>query len=306
MKVFYAELTANPAYYSFGYSVYGELEPGDRVPEMYERGFLPAIVAREQSENLMYMARGVRVRVQEFEVRHYHNRVKRKVEEVIPGGVDASVVSKEEHTNLEEVFQFCLSYFAFRFGKEAMSEERLRAIFASPFLTHIVEYRTGGEVLGYSLEAHHDGMVHVWHQAYARAYARTHLGIYLYIELLERSKKAGAAFLYFGVTYGSWMNYKTNFQPLEYFNGKEWVHDVHSEKLKALFALDTTRLIGFVDEWRAQQKPYYAASYPFTSKLAEVRYLSVLARLFPRVIGAYLLLVALLLWLVLLLVFFVR
>ncbi len=306
MKVFYAELTAHPAFYSFGYSVYGELEKGDRISEMYKRGFLPAIVARDQSDNLMYMARGVRVRVGEFEIRHYHNRVKRKVEEVIPGGIEVVVVPKEAYTDLEGAFQFCLSYFVFRFGKEAMSQERLRAIFASPFLTHIVEYRAKGELLGYSLEAHHEDMVHVWHQAYARTYARTHLGIYLYIELLERIKKAGVAFLYFGVTYGSWMNYKTNFQPLEYFNGSEWVDDAHSEKLKELFSRDSTRLIGFVDEWRAKHQPYYAAGYPFTSKIAEVRYLAVLAKLFPRVIGAYLLLVAFMLWLLLLLVFFVR
>jgi hypothetical protein len=298
MKVFYSELTANPAYYSFGYSVYAELEAGDRLEECYEKGFLPFVGAREQDPKMLYMARGVRVRVEEFEERHYHARVRRKVAGVLPKDIETKVFAKGEHKDLGVVTEFFLTYFKFRFGEGAMSSERFEAILHGPFITHVVEYWSGEELIGYTLEVHTDSFIHVWHQAYTKKYEGSHIGIAIYLELLARAKQAGKLFLYFGVTHGTHMEYKTNFQPLEFWNGRAWVHDAHSKELKQLLRGDGTRLLAYVDEWRAGKGAYRTSPYPFTSTIAELRYLALFAVQHRRLFGVYVLLLGVLLGLI--------
>jgi arginyl-tRNA--protein-N-Asp/Glu arginylyltransferase len=293
MKLFYSELTANPAYYSFGYSVYAELEPGDRLEDCYEKGFLPFVGAREQDPHMLYMARGVRVRIQEFVERHYHNRVHRKVSKVLKQGIQTVVFKKEEHPNLGAVTDFFLIYFDFRFGNGAMSRERFEAILHGPFVSHIVEYRSGELLVGYTIEVQTATFTHVWHQAYAREYAGAHIGIALYLELLARMKREGKKFLYFGVTYGVHMEYKTNFQPLEFWNGQTWVADSH-DTLKHLLREDGTRLLAYVDEWRALKGAYRASPYPFSSAVAELRYLALFAVQHRRLLGVYIILLGIL------------
>ncbi len=302
MKIFYSELVANPAYYSFGYSVYGVPEDTDTIDECYEQGFLPFVGARDQDPYLMYMARGTRVKLGEFTQKHYHARVKRKVEEAFPKGIEVREHRLAEFPDTEGLIQFFLTYFTFRFGKEAMSKERMQALIDSPYLTHVIEYRYEGTAIAYSLEVHAETFVHVWHQAYAKSSLHTHLGIYLYIELMERAQAVKKAFLYFGVTYGNWMVYKTNFQPLQFWNGATWVDDKGSKKLKELFAGDPSRLVAFVDEWRAERSPYYPAPTAFRSGIDELKYLMVLMTLFPRLMGIVALLFMLILgyaWVVL-------
>ena len=298
MKLFYSELTANPAYYSFGYSVYGIPDPEDALDACYEQGFLPFVGAALQDPRTLYMARGTRVRAQEFAEKHYHARVRRKVQDAIAGDITVSVHRRDTYQDTEELTRFFLAYFSRRFGKEAMPAERFKAILGSPYLTHVVEYRIEDKVVAYSLEVHSDSFVHVWHQAYEHRFAHTHLGIYLYLELLSRVKEAGKQFLYFGVTYGRWMSYKTNFQPLEFWNGSTWVKDTGSKALKALFMRDSTRAIAYVDEWRANQEPYYPSPYPFRSASETLRSFTVFATLYPKTVGVFLILLALTLSLV--------
>lgn len=289
MKLFYSELSANPAYYSFGYSVYGELESTDDLASCYAAGFLPFVGARTQPVEMMYMTRGSRVRVPEFLEHTYHKRVIRKIEQrILSKGNSVAKIEVIEHTKedfkiTDEFITFILTFFNFRFGKEAMPKDRLIAILSSPLLTHIVEHRLHGKPIAYLLEVHTSEGVHVWYHAYSRAYENSHLGAFLYIDLLRRCKRDGFKYAYLGVTYGTWMSYKTNFQPLEYWNGQEWVNDPKSTDLKKLLVADPLRVLGFVDEWRDAHEPYYKAPYPFTSIYMEARYLALITTAMPRI-----------------------
>ncbi len=290
MKVFYSELDANPAYYSFGYSVYGELEESDDLADCYEQGFLPFVGARLQKARMMYQARGCRVRVPEYKEDRYYRQVLRKVEELpkgkseidAKGKVEVFAHAKEDFPVTDEFVDFLLTYFKFRFGKESMPKERLLALLASPLLTHIVEYRLEGKPIGYMLEVHTTNSMHFWYQAYAKKFENKHLGAYMLIDLLTRAKEQGKKYAYLGVTYGNWMKYKTNFQPLEYWNGAVWVQDPKSAELKKLLVTDPTRVLGFVDQWREKMQPFYKAPYPFTSTFAEVRFLFLIMTALPR------------------------
>lgn len=296
MKVFYAELAANPAYYSFGYSVYARVEPEDDLAECYQQGFLPFVGVQDDPGPLLYMARGSRVLVPSFVERTYHTRLDRKVAAQFPGGVTVLVHEREQFIVTPEFTSFVLSYFRFRFGKDAMPQERLAAILASPLLTHISEYRADGKPIAYILEVQGSTFVHAWYATYAKSAAGTHLGAYLFLDFIRRARAAGKTYTYLGVTYGPWMRYKTNFEPLEFWDGREWVTDPKSHLLKRLLPLDPLRTIVFTDRWRESLRPYYSAPYRFESTRAEYRFLTLILAGMPRlalvVLGSIALLLA--------------
>jgi arginyl-tRNA--protein-N-Asp/Glu arginylyltransferase len=254
MKIFYSELAENPAYYSFGYSIYGTVEEGDSIEEQYEKGFLPAVVAKSQPGKLMYQARSVRVLAQEFVRKHYHHRVARKAEAL--GLIEVIVCERKDITDTKEIEAFFLRYFSSRFGKDAMPEDRLRDILNSGWVTHISEYRIAGKPIACMLECQYGGLTHVWYQAYDMRYEHAHLGSYLYLLLIERAKAEGKRHVNFGVSYGSWMKYKTNFTPLEYWNGQMWVRDGNGNKTKGLFD-EGISLVPYTDRFRTSLAPYY-------------------------------------------------
>ncbi len=291
MKIFYSELDVNPAYYSFGYSVYGELEETDNLADCYEQGFLPFIGARLQKEGMMYQARGTRVIVSEYKEDRYFRQVIRKVGELSKEKIQVLEHAKKDFPITDEFVDFLLTYFTFRFGKESMPKDRLLALLASPLLTHIVEYQLEGKPIAYMLEVHTTNGIHFWYQAYAKKFEGKHVGAFLLVDLIQRAKEQNKKYAYFGATYGNWMKYKTNFQPLEYWNGYEWVTDPKSTELKKILATDPVRVLGFVDAWRDKMQPYFKAPYPFTSTFAEVRFLFLIMTALPRL---FLLLIVLL------------
>ncbi|MES2225919.1 MAG: hypothetical protein V4480_03890 [Patescibacteria group bacterium] len=294
MKTFYSELALNPGYYSYGYSIYGIVEDTDSLAESYQKGFLPFVGAREQPERMMYQARGTRVRAQEFTEAHYHRYALEKSRSFVEKGLEVIVHEREAVPDREAVARFVSSYFRFRFGKNAVSRERIDAILASPLLTHIIEYRLQGTAIGYSLETHGEDFIHVWYFSYAKEYEKRCLGLYICIDFVRRAKEAGKTYAYFGGTYGSWMKYKTHFQPLEYWNGAQWIADPKSRGLKKLLAGDSTRQVAFVDAWRQLHGPYYPAPYPFTSTRAELRFLTLVMQATPRLCIGFIVLLLLL------------
>jgi hypothetical protein len=281
MKVFYSELSANPSLYSFGYSVYGELEESDSLDEVYGKGFLPFVGAKDQPKNMVYVARGSRVDASQFLERHYHARIRRKVAGL--GAITSTLHPLSSFPITDKFISFLCTYFAFRFGKSSMPEDRIRAILNSGFLTHIREFHINGNTAAYVLEVHGKSFIHTWYHAYAKQYEGSYLGLYLYLEILQDLKRCNGSFLYLGVTYGSWMSYKTEFQPLSFWDGRQWVNDPKSKKLKELFKADSVRLLTLTDPWRESLTPFYTGLYSYGSTRLEFRLLATIVSGLPRI-----------------------
>ncbi len=278
MRIFYSELAENPTYYSFGYSVYATLEDEDSIKEAFNKGFLPCIIAQDQSKRLMYQTRGVRILAQEFIQRHYHLRVARKVSEI--GEITGHIHEKNSFVIDEDFYSFFLNYFSFRFGADSMPRDRLKAILDSEWITHISEYRLSEKPVAYMLEHHSESLIHVWYQAYDKEYESSHLGSYAYTSLIERAKREKKTYVYFGVSYGPWMRYKANFTPLEYWDGSNWIRDENGKRLKTILD-EGIRPLALVDRWRNEQKPFYAP--PTLSGLErEMRFLTMMLEGAPR------------------------
>jgi hypothetical protein len=293
MKVFYAELAANPAYYAFGYSIYGQLEEGDRIEDAYEQGLMPFIGGRQQPDRMLYMARGSRVRVQEFKELHYHTYARTKFAPY-SSGFSVREYLRENYPDREFLASFLYTYFTYRFGKGSVPKDRIDAILSSPLLTHIVEYRLDEGIVGFSLETQVEGLTHLWYYSYVQEHEKHCLGLRICLDIMERAKASGRTFLYFGSTYGNWMRYKTYFQPLEYWDGSTWVSDPKSKKLKKLLAADPLRSVAISDPWRDAHDPYLVPPYPYESVRNGMRFLVHAMYATPKLFGAALLLIALL------------
>lgn len=275
MKQFTSELAGDPSYYSFGYSVYGILEDGDDLAKLYAGGYLP-FVGVEDAARMMYMARSGRIAAQEFRENTYHTRLRRKA-----AGFSVRDYRWSEYPAQEDAIRLLLEYFRFRHGARAMPETRLRQILQFDPEMRLVEYKHGDVVAGYSVEFPLDTARHQWYFAYTRLWEGKHLGAYMMLDFITRTKESGLPHAYLGVTYGPSMVYKTNFHPIEFWNGRGWVRD--AARLKALLKSDALRVLVTTDEWREAQNPYHAAPFDFSSIFVELRFLYLILASTPRI-----------------------
>ena len=278
MKEFHAELAANPAHYSYGYSVYGELEEGDNLAAILARGFQPCTLVAD-APPMVYMNRMSRVRVQEFEMHSEHRRILRKFE----GGTQMQVriYPWKNYPEPETAQRIILEYFTWRHGKESMPPERLERILTFQNSTSIVEYRIGGKIAGYSIEMHRQEVVYLWYFAYLREY-KNNLGARIVLDVIVRAKGAGKTYAYLGSSYGSHMRYKGNYQPLEYWNGRAW-NSADGKAFRTLLRHDAFRSVVTSDNWRSTHREFYPAPHSYRSGSSEFRFVYAMLTGAPRV-----------------------
>lgn len=280
MKEFHSELAANPAHYSYGYSVYGTLEDTDNLSTLFEQGFFPFVAASDVPP-MMYMTRGTRVRIAEFKERTYHTRVRRKAASH-GGEIDVHDFLWNDFLEKDVALSHIFDYFERRHGKGSMPRERLRLILEFPRDVHLVEYRIGGGVAGYSIEIHTREASYLWYFAYMKEYDNAHIGARIVLDCITRAKEAGRDYVYLGASHGPRIKYKTNFQPLEYWNGRSWIEDINN-RFSRLIAADSLRVVVTTDEWRDTIKDFYPAPHAFGSFFLELRFLYLVLTATPRV-----------------------
>lgn len=285
MKEFHSELAANPTHYSYGYSVYGSLEDTDNLSTLFDQGFLPFVGAADLPP-MMYMTRGTRVRVREFKERTYHTRVRRKAASH-GGEMTAQEYLWSDFPEKEAALSAIFDYFERRHGKGSMPRERLRLILEFPRNVHLIEYRIGDSVAGYSIEIHTPDAAYLWYFAYISRYDNAHIGARIVLDCLVRAKEAGRQYLYLGASHGPRIKYKTNFQPLEYWNGRAWIADTDN-RFSRLIETDSTRVVVMTDEWRDSTRDFYPAPHAFGSFFLELRFLYLVLTATPRVMLVFL------------------
>jgi arginyl-tRNA--protein-N-Asp/Glu arginylyltransferase len=230
MRIFHREFGARYETYEFGYAIYGAQERADALADIYRAGFLPHS-ADPEVRDLFYMARSVRVPLADFKETSENRRILKKFE----GAFSRTMLSSEELA-ADPAFLPCFQhYFESRHGERVMSTARAEGILASPHPLRAVRYEKDGTLAGYVLEIADEGFAHYWYSCYDDAYTGTSFGMWLMLDAIARAKEDGRAHIYLGTAYGAKGRYKTNFDPLEFWDGSEWVRDL--KRLKALIAL---------------------------------------------------------------------
>lgn len=246
MRFFSSELVHTYPTYTFGYCNYGQLEPGDKLSDMYERGYLPYSGSPE-SKGMFYMARSGRLYLPEFELNSECRRVAKKFD----GRFSRHAVPLREFKITDEFVIFWLEYFQRAHGVTVLSRERLLHWLTFGIISRVGAYRDGsGKVVAYTLECSDETMTHDWYQSYAAELHKQSFGMWLLIDIAREAKKRGALYYYPGTVYGSSTDYKTNLPSLEFWNGEKWASAKNNRALRARTKTDSKRHIDFLDEWK--------------------------------------------------------
>lgn len=244
MRLFTSEFGHSYESYSFGYCNYAELERGDRLSEIYQKGFLP-YSANLSVKNIFYMARSARVNLKSFSLNSENRRITKRFDsqfekEIMP-------FSKFNFKD-DNFISFCIEYFAVRHGKNVMPKERLMFLLNCGLISEIISYKENGVPKAYVFLVSDKEMSHFWFSFYDISLVYQSLGMYLMIDAARDAAKAGGKYLYLGTVYAEKALYKTNFDNLEYWTGSEWSQD--TKKLKSRSRTDHTRSLNIIDEWK--------------------------------------------------------
>ncbi len=250
MQIFASELSHSYASYSFGYCNYAVIENLDELNTLYSAGYLPYSGA-QGIVNVFYMARSVRIPLNSFDLTSENRRIYNKFSETLKREI---IDRANFDVDAPEFRKFCLNYFANRHGETIMPADRLTHILHSQLITHIAQYKHENKIVGYVLIVATPELVHFWYSFYDLAYAQQSLGLWLMIDIAQYAQTQGSQHYYVGTAYGAKGLYKTNFNPIEYWNGHAWVNDraILRERCKT----DDERNIALMDEWKTQLKDY--------------------------------------------------
>jgi len=245
MRFFSSELAHDYGTYTFGYCNYGQLEDGDVLADMYERGYLP-YSGSPDSKGIFYMARGGRIFLPKFELNSECRRVAKKFD----GLYSRETMPFEKFKVTEEFIDFWLEYFRRAHGPTVMPRKRIEFVLDFGIISQIGIYKdTNGKIGGYTLEVEDKTITHDWYQAYAPELDKSSFGMWLLIDIARAAKMRGAKYYYPGTIYGG-TNYKTNLPNLEYWSGEKWVADANNKTLRERARNDEKRLIAGLDEWK--------------------------------------------------------
>ncbi len=227
MKIVRSEFGHDYGTYRFGYCEHLIYEGGDHVAEIYERGFLP-YSADPTTQNRFYMARSARVPLKEFVYTSENRRIAKRFD----GLCSVRTVTASEAKENQHILALFVEYFAQRHGKDVMSKARLEGILSTSLPLRVQMYEKEGFLIAAVLEVAVPAARHFWFSAYDLSYAEQSLGMWLMLDAARQAKEEGVAHYYVGTAYGPKALYKTNLEPLEFWNGSEWSRDIpHLKKL---------------------------------------------------------------------------
>jgi arginyl-tRNA--protein-N-Asp/Glu arginylyltransferase len=221
MKIVKSEFGHEYKTYRFGYCEHALLEPNDPVADFYEKGFLP--YSNEPAiKGVFYMARSARIALPRFEFSSENRRIRKRFDDVF-SFCTLSISEAKNDTRIRRLF---IDYFRERHGKDVMPAERFDAILESPLPLRILLYEKNNTLMAAALEVFGETFGHFWFSAYDLSLVQQSLGMWLMLDAALRAKNDGRDYYYIGTVYGEKALYKTNLQPLEFWNGSQWSTDL--------------------------------------------------------------------------------
>jgi arginine-tRNA-protein transferase len=249
MKEFSSETGQQYDTYTFGYAQYARKESGDMLGDMYGQGYLPYSGSPDVTD-IFYRARSARVVLQGFALTSENRRIAKKFD-----GSFQKIRTPLASFKADDSFsQFCLSYFAGLHGTQAMPKTRLSHILRCGLITSVITYTKEDVPVAYVVEVADASVGHYWFSFYDLAYARQSLGMWLMLDNIRDAKERKLSHYYLGTVYGEKALYKTNFEPLEWWDGEGWNTAVVA--LKERSRSDASRALQNTDLWKSTLPPF--------------------------------------------------
>ena len=225
MKVFCSENNVDYGSYTFNYAIYAQKESQSELSEIYSKGFLPYTGNTKIEKELFYLARSLRVNLEQFDDTSENRRVNRLIE---PLEIKVEVIPKENFDLNDAQFKsFCANYINERIGEDNMSFERWDYILKQEVGTHLFKFSNSEKILGYVLACINDELVHYWFAFFDTEYMRTHsLGKWMMWRVIRWSKDNDKKYTYLGTAYKPAALYKIrDHKGLEFWDGTKWNND---------------------------------------------------------------------------------
>jgi len=222
MKIFFSENQPDYSTYTFNYAVYCIKETQNELPDIYNQGFLPYTGNLKIEADIFYLARSLRVNLDQFKDTSENRRINRKIEDL---AIEIHVHKKMDFDTENPVFfDFCMSYAADRFSGNAMTPERLKYVLCKETGSHILSFTSNGKALGYVLAGIEGNALQYWYAFFEQEYMRSHsLGKWMMWRTIHWAKDNGLAYVYLGTCYGKHSLYKVrDHKGLEFFDGSKW------------------------------------------------------------------------------------
>ncbi len=197
------------------------MREGEPLAHVYAEGYLPYSGAKN-STDIFYSGRSARVVLPKFELTSENRRIAKRFD----GTFDIERIPFAEFVPDDHFWDLSLTYFAQKHGANAMPRPRIEALFAYGIITTVVTYTLNGVIEAYVLEVEDGDMGHYWYSFYNIEYARQSLGMWLMLDCIRAAKERGLTYYYLGTVYGEHALYKTNFEPLQWWDGSKWSDDL--------------------------------------------------------------------------------
>ncbi len=217
MKLLFSEAAPDVSHYIYPYAVWAFLEPGETPADAFEAGFLPGSSQLDR----FYLVRQLRVPLREWKPTSENRRVLRKAE-----GLRLEVLPRADFDFSEGRRAAWLEFAEQRFGAGVMPGSRLDRLMSGAVVTHLLQFtetatgRERGTVLLY-LEP---PRVAFYYFAFYRVATDgvEPTGMAMMTRAVEHFAGEGWSHLHLGSCYTEAALYKTQFEPVEFFNGFRW------------------------------------------------------------------------------------
>ena len=171
------------------------------------------------------MARSARARLDDFAFTSENRRIGKHFDDMFTFRT-LTIAEAKKDPRIRTLF---LDYFKKKHGDIVMPPARLDAIMDTPLPLRVFVYEkvpptgeTGGELAAAALEVSGETFGHFWFSAYNLSYMKQSLGMWLMLYGARRAKADGRDYYYVGTVYGAKALYKTNLEPVEFWDGLTW------------------------------------------------------------------------------------
>lgn len=231
MKLVFSEHVSDYSNYIFPYAVWAFPERGEKPRQLFDAGFLPS------SRNLdrFYLCRQVRVDLRQFKPSSENRRILRKGEDI-----QVKLVPRRKFRYTAQRRDFCKGYADIKFGKDAMTVERLDNLFASRLISHVLVYTdhsSGAEIGLAMVYCDARALAFYYYAFYDLNYFQRNLGMFMMTSAVNLFAERGTRHTYLGSCYSKNALYKTQFAGAEFFNGFRWSGNL--KELKHLVERDS-------------------------------------------------------------------
>lgn len=226
MKLLFSEGVPDAIRYVYPYAVWGFLEPGETPADAFSAGFLPGNASMDR----YYMVRQVRVPLAEWKPTSENRRVLRRAVRL---RVELIPRNEFEFTGTRRAAW--LEFAEARFGPGVMPGARLDRLMAGAVISHLLHFTDAAddsEVGTVLMFLQPTRVAYYYYAFYSMDAAERSTGMEMMTRAVEHFSQEGWAHLHVGTCYLEAALYKTQFEPIEFFNGFRWSRN--REELKHL------------------------------------------------------------------------